>query len=91
MVKNTIDYRKKDLFKGAIGIEDRPFIPKGVTNTLMDLVVAAPNGDIAIGDVEIGTDGFVEIMFMKNAAFFKIKRLPGDEKVYFGAYEEDRK
>lgn len=61
-----------------------PFIPKKVENVLMDIV---SKGNV-IGDCEIGSDGFIEIMFTFKASggitrIAKLKRLPEDNNMTF--------
>ncbi len=76
------DLRTKQILKlYRDGIKDRQpamFVPDGVVNELMDLDYA---GEV-VGDVEIGSVGFIEIMFLvEGIGFVKLKRLPDEKNV----------
>jgi len=51
-------------------------IPEGVSNTLVDI---ESDGEI-IGNLEIGTDGFVQGIFVINNNLIKIFKYPKDKK-----------
>jgi hypothetical protein len=83
---NLKDTRTKQMLKiFTDGIQEErtaPFIPDGVKNELMD-VKGSALGNV-MGDCEIGSDGFIEIMFVVQSGngvkhVVKLKRLP-DEK-----------
>lgn len=79
----VLDKRTKQIFKvNPNGIGDREnaiLVPKGKTNTLMDVVY---RGEV-IGDAEIGEDGFLEMMVATPLGIVKIKHIPEESKVHF--------
>lgn len=82
---NIMDLRTEASFKGIpFGKAHNPIIPKGEQNELMNLQVHNGKDDwVACGDVEIGTDGFLEIMFILNNQIVKIKRFPDKDAFIF--------
>ena len=92
--KNIRDYRTKKIFKG--NVDFNPFIPKGVINEILELQALSPKGSPrCIGDVEIGDDGFIEIMFIlpanirkdkSNLTVVKLKRLPNEKEAFIAFY-----
>lgn len=82
---NTFDRRTRQTFgnffkyKLPLGkIEDyyNPLVPKGHTNELLDLQLATHDGKKIIGDVEISTSGFIEIMaFSQDFLIALIERI----------------
>ena len=80
------DFRTKQVLKqyedGIKDKEDALCVPKDGNNELMDLEY---KGEI-IGDVEIGSDGFLEIMFILDGKIFKLKRLPDNKSVVMGIF-----
>lgn len=64
--------------------------PDGVTNTFFDIVGrVSRNGDAKIekvGELQLGTDGFLEAMFFLNGKLFKLKMTPrtgpSDDRAY---------
>jgi len=56
----------------------RPLIPEGVTNTIYDIV--DENGRV-IGNLELGTDGFLQALILDKGYVLKLKRHPEDGQV----------
>lgn len=88
---NVKDYRKQQLFKMyPDGIKEERhnwMIPKNATNELLQLIAYNPKEKelVPIGDVEIGSDGFFEMMFHFEGRIIKIDRKKNEEKVVFVA------
>lgn len=57
------------------------FIPEGITNEVMDIIHRKDDGtEISLGSLEIGTDGFFQMVLMTHGVIFHLKRNT-DEKV----------
>ena len=56
-------------------------IPEGVTNTLLDIVT--PDGKV-VGNIEIGSDGFIQAIILTNRLCLKLYRAPDEKSVRIG-------
>lgn len=78
--EKVMDYRKKNenLFFGKPLWDG--WIPDGVTNEILPIY----KGNKMVGEIQIGSDGFIEAMFFIKGGLAKIKRNPEDKKLYIG-------
>jgi len=77
------DYRLEFMFFGKPLWEG--WIPNGVVNEILPIYEDATNEKM-LGEIQIGSDGFIEAMFYMGDKLVKIKRLPGDKRLFIGSW-----
>jgi len=85
MTAKTVDKRSGPaLFYHLMGGE--AFGPDGETNTFYDVVGSVKRNGHAkvekVGELQLGSDGFLETMFFLEGKLVKLKMLPTDGKVF---------
>jgi hypothetical protein len=85
-MKDTRTEQVVKMFPDGIRFErTAPLIPDGVKNELMD-VIGDATGNV-MGDCEIGSDGFIKIMFIIKSGgsshIVKLKRLPEERNMTY--------
>jgi hypothetical protein len=80
----VIDYRKQKetLFFGQPLWDG--WIPDGVTNEVIPIISMRDDKETTVGEIQIGSDGFIEAMFFIKGGLAKIKRFPKEKKLYIG-------
>ena len=73
------------LFKGKAGTREG-FGPDGVVNEIVP--VKGGDSNQVVGDIEIGSDGFVEAMFIVDGKFVKLKRMPKNARAVLSVWRK---
>jgi hypothetical protein len=87
-MNRVIDYRTKEEELFYIYPYSDEFVPKDIKNEIfpMETFDKTEKRVVQIGELQSGSDGFLEALFFIDGKLVKLKRYPDDKKIYVSIF-----